>query len=98
VRNPDLSRHTQGSRWWTCHAGGEAPFRVSGIDLDLAAGSFTVVRGSVGSGMTTLLRALVGLLTPIEGMVWWDGREVADLASSHDFPRAARTWRRPRAC
>ncbi|MGH8934026.1 MAG: ATP-binding cassette domain-containing protein [Egibacteraceae bacterium] len=69
---------------------------VSGIDLDLAAGSFTVVRGPVGSGKTTMLRALVGLLTPIEGTVRWNGQEVADLAAHMIPPRCAYLAQVPR--
>ncbi len=69
---------------------------ISGIDLDLPAGSFTVVRGPVGSGKTTLLRALVGLLTPIEGTVWWNGGEVSDLAAHMVPPRCAYLAQVPR--
>ncbi|MGH8901067.1 MAG: ATP-binding cassette domain-containing protein [Egibacteraceae bacterium] len=67
-------------------AGGQG---VTGIDLDLPAGSFTVVCGPIGSGKTTLLRALLGLLHPAEGAVRWDGRVVTDLAAHMIPPRCA---------
>jgi heme exporter protein A len=39
----------------------------AGIDLDVAAGEFTLVTGSNGSGKTTLLRLLAGLAAPSGG-------------------------------
>lgn len=40
---------------------------VSGLDLDLAAGGFLVVRGPNGSGKSTLLALFAGLLAPTRG-------------------------------
>ncbi|MDP6519668.1 MAG: metal ABC transporter ATP-binding protein [Planctomycetota bacterium] len=42
---------------------------VSGVDLKLVPGSFLGVLGSNGSGKTTMLRGLLGLLTPLRGRV-----------------------------
>ncbi|WP_433472687.1 metal ABC transporter ATP-binding protein [Spirillospora sp. CA-142024] len=45
-----------------------------GLDLDVAAGEFLVVVGSNGSGKTSLLRVLLGLLRPSAGTVAVNGR------------------------
>lgn len=46
---------------------------VRGIDLDLPAGTVTVVTGRVGSGKSTLLHVLLGLLPAEHGTVEWNG-------------------------
>lgn len=43
-------------------------------DLEVAAGTCTVLRGANGSGKTTLLRVLAGTLTPTTGEATVDGR------------------------
>ncbi len=40
---------------------------VRGLDLDLAAGGFLIVRGANGSGKSTLLALFAGLLAPTRG-------------------------------
>lgn len=62
---------------------------VGGVDLRLAAGSFTVVTGPVGAGKSALLRGLLGLAGPVEGTVRWDGAVVTDLAAHMVPPRCA---------
>jgi NitT/TauT family transport system ATP-binding protein len=42
---------------------------VEGIDLDVAAGQFVTLLGPSGSGKSSLLRAIVGLLPPARGAV-----------------------------
>lgn len=42
---------------------------LAGVDMDVAAGSMTMVLGRSGSGKTTLLRVLKGLLRPQRGSV-----------------------------
>jgi len=46
---------------------------LSGISLDLPAGSFTAIAGASGSGKSTLARLLAGLLQPENGMITVDG-------------------------
>ena len=69
---------------------------IEGIDLSLPRGSFTVVTGRVGAGKTTLLRAVLGLLMPDEGVVYWNGEPVGDLALFFQPPRSAYTAQAPR--
>ncbi len=52
---------------------------LRGIDLAVAPGSFTVVRGRSGSGKTTLLNCLGGLDEPTDGAVLLDGVDLTTL-------------------
>jgi ATP-binding cassette, subfamily B, bacterial len=69
---------------------------IADVDLELPAGSLTVITGEVGAGKTTLLRALLGLLPRASGEVWWQGAPVADPASFFVPPRSAYTPQVPR--
>ncbi|MET0162785.1 MAG: ATP-binding cassette domain-containing protein, partial [Microbacteriaceae bacterium] len=46
---------------------------LHGVDLSIAAGSFTAIVGANGAGKTTLLQALCGVLRPPRGSVSIDG-------------------------
>lgn len=50
---------------------------VEGVDLDIAAGSLVLVTGQVGSGKSSLLAGLAGLVGH-EGVIRWNGRAVDD--------------------
>lgn len=52
---------------------------VSGVDLQVGAGSLTVVTGRSGSGKTTLLNLLGGLEQPTAGTVRLDGVEITQI-------------------
>lgn len=52
---------------------------LRGVDLDIAAGSFTAIIGRSGSGKTTLLRILGGLERPTAGSVAVCGEDLAKL-------------------
>jgi putative ABC transport system ATP-binding protein len=52
---------------------------VAGLDLELAAGSFTAVIGPSGSGKSTLLHLLAGLDQPTRGSVWLGRTELNAL-------------------
>ena len=62
---------------------------VRSVDLDLPAGSFTVVTGRIGSGKSTLLRGLLGLEQEVTGSVIWGGVAIGDLAAAMVPPRCA---------
>ena len=64
---------------------------VSGLDLKIPRGSFTVVTGRIGSGKTTLLRVLLGLLPKQEGEIFWNGQLVANPGTFMVPPRTAYT-------
>ncbi|NDU72011.1 ATP-binding cassette domain-containing protein [Actinomadura sp. DSM 109109] len=53
-----------------------SPRGIRDIDLDLPAGTVTVVTGRVGSGKSTLLQVLLGLLPAESGTILWNGTPV----------------------
>ncbi len=69
---------------------------VTGIDLQLERGSFTVITGRIGAGKSTLLRALLGLLPADAGEVLWNGRLIADAPTFLVPPHCAYTPQAPR--
>jgi ATP-binding cassette subfamily B protein len=86
-------------RGLTCRFNGEDEERqrgIEGIDLTLERGSLTVITGQVGSGKSTLVRALVGLLPRQAGEILWNGQTVADPALFFRPPRCAYTAQVPR--
>jgi heme exporter protein A len=60
-----------------CERGGRTLF--SGLAFSLAGGELLRVSGPNGSGKTSLLRILCGLLTPTRGEVRWKGEPIARL-------------------
>lgn len=50
---------------------------VAGVDLEVVAGELVLVTGRVGSGKSSLLAALAGLVDH-EGALRWNGRDVDD--------------------
>ncbi|GIH96971.1 ABC transporter ATP-binding protein [Planobispora siamensis] len=69
---------------------------LRGVDLRIERGSFTVVTGAVGSGKTTLVRALLGLVPLDSGTITWNGRRVADPGTFLVPGRAAYAGQVPR--
>ncbi|WP_339279012.1 ABC transporter ATP-binding protein [Paenibacillus sp. FSL W8-1187] len=69
---------------------------IEGIDLTLRAGSFTVVTGMIGSGKTTLVRTLLGLLPAEAGEIRWNGELVERPADFFVPPQSAYTAQIPR--
>jgi len=49
---------------------------LDGIDLDVAAGTSTVIIGGSGSGKSVLLRCILGLVEPDAGSIEIDGQDV----------------------
>ena len=60
-----------------CERGGRKLF--SGLAFSLARGELLRIAGPNGSGKTSLLRILCGLLTPTRGEVRWKGEAIAGL-------------------
>ena len=69
---------------------------VQDIDFKLQRGQFVVITGRIGSGKTTLVRALLGLLPKDAGTVLWNGQLVSDLAEHFIPPHCAYTAQVPR--
>jgi heme exporter protein A len=60
-----------------CERGGRALFRKLGFSVE--GGALLRVAGANGSGKTSLLRILCGLLAPSAGEVLWRGTPIASL-------------------
>jgi len=69
---------------------------IANVQLSLARGSFTVVTGPIGSGKTTLVRTLLGLLPKDEGRIAWNGEPVDDPGTFFTPPQSAYTAQVPR--
>jgi len=68
---------------------------LSGITLDLPAGSFTALAGASGSGKSTLARLLAGLLQPDGGTITVDGVDLRRIATDSWHSRMAWVSQRP---
>lgn len=58
------------------------------VDLDIKEGEFIVILGSNGSGKSTLARQMNAMLTPSEGYLWVDGKDVSDSDRTWDVRRS----------
>ena len=66
------------ARGLACRRGRRLLFR--GLDLTLTPGSITWLRGTNGSGKTSLMRILAGLSQPAEGSITWNDSPVRAAA------------------
>jgi heme exporter protein A len=55
----------------------------SGLDFSVPAGTFVRLTGPNGSGKTSLLRILCGLLAPAEGQIAWHGKDIKSLGEDY---------------
>jgi len=55
----------------------------SGLNFSLTPGTFVQLTGPNGSGKTSLLRILCGLLAPAEGEVRWQGANIRALGEEY---------------
>lgn len=68
---------------------------LDAVDLELPRGSFTVVLGTNGSGKSSLLGAIAGNLTPAQGRVYLDGREVTGWSEHRRAGLVGRVFQNP---
>lgn len=61
---------------------GERPV-FSGLDFAIQSGGALVLTGANGSGKSSLLRLMAGLLPPIHGVLSWNGTAIADETDIH---------------
>ncbi|HEY3247973.1 MAG TPA: ABC transporter ATP-binding protein [bacterium] len=62
---------------------------IADISFTLPRGSFTVLTGRIGSGKSTLVRVLLGLLPQDAGEIIWNGERIEDPATFFVPPRSA---------
>lgn len=64
---------------------------IEGINFSIKKGDLLVITGEVGSGKTTLMRAIIGLLPKQKGSILWNGKVVDSPWEFFIPPRAAYT-------
>lgn len=69
---------------------------IAQISFALTRGSFTVITGRIGSGKTTVLQVLQGLLPMDGGEIRWNGGRVEEPAAFFVPPHSAYTSQVPR--
>ena len=69
---------------------------IEGINLTLKRGTVTVITGRIGSGKTTLVRALLGLLPLESGEIRWNGNLISSPGDYLVPPRCSYTAQVPR--
>ncbi|MFC4807872.1 ABC transporter ATP-binding protein [Paenibacillus sp. GCM10023250] len=69
---------------------------IRDVGFRLERGKFLVVTGRIGSGKSTLVRTLLGLLPKSAGTIQWNGRLIEDPAAFLKPPRTSYTPQVPR--
>ena len=69
---------------------------IEDVNLTLKRGTVTVITGRIGSGKTTLVRALLGLLPIESGEIRWNGNLIASPGDYFVPPRCSYTAQVPR--
>jgi len=59
---------------------------LKGIDLQVRSRELVAVLGANGAGKSTLMRAISGLLRPVEGAIAFDGTDIARLPAHKVMP------------
>jgi heme exporter protein A len=61
---------------------GERPV-FAGLDFTVASGGALLLTGANGSGKSSLLRLMAGLLRPVGGRLWWDREDLLTDPEAH---------------
>ena len=63
-------------------AGYDGAAVIRNLDLDVGPGEIVALLGANGAGKTTTLRAVSGLVHPLEGVIRFDGRDLRKVSAS----------------
>jgi branched-chain amino acid transport system ATP-binding protein len=55
---------------------------LDGVTVRVSTGDFVSIIGPNGAGKTTLFKAISGIVTPVQGNIRFDGRDLADIDPS----------------
>ena len=69
---------------------------VENVSFTLKKGSFTVITGRIGSGKSTLIKVLLGLLPAQKGSIYWNSKELKEPGEFLTKPHCAYTPQIPR--
>jgi putative ABC transport system ATP-binding protein len=72
-------------------SGGSLIHAVDDVSLAVHEGEFVSIYGPSGSGKSTLLMIAAGLVSPDDGAVWVDGRDIVDLTDAEASDHLRRT-------
>ncbi len=62
------------------------------ISLVVETGKCNLIIGSSGSGKTVLLKCMVGLFTPDQGRIIYDGKSMSELTVDEKKNNASANW------
>ncbi len=68
---------------------------IKNINLTVSKGEFVVITGRIGSGKTTLVKTILGLLQKDKGKVYWNNNEVKDNSEFFTPPVSTYTSQSP---
>jgi ATP-binding cassette subfamily B protein len=68
---------------------GQGAACLAGVSLDIRPGEFIGITGTIGSGKSTLVNILTGLLRPPRGTVFANGIDIRDIEPTALFSRIA---------
>src|SRR5436190_23286194 len=75
----EVTRVDDGASFLSCRGVEVAYDQVQvlfGVDLDVEDGEIVALLGTNGAGKSTLLKAVSGLVDPIAGSIFFDGRDI----------------------
>jgi len=81
---PGISFDVRGLRY--AYPGHDTP-GLDGVSLSIGQGEFIGITGTIGSGKTTLVNVLTGLLRPERGSVFVSGTDIRDIEPASLFTR-----------
>src|SRR5262245_7108884 len=80
---PDLKGEIRFEGAYFRYAGGETPYVLENLNVEIKPGELVAIVGRSGSGKTTLAKLLVGFYAPTEGRLLVDGYDMSVIDQAH---------------